>query len=151
MKNKDILLSLTVCLIPGTALADDKSSAPQEGDTVRLEEKISPKTRWIERLVKPLSNVVGSGLKKDGLSSSLDNQHSVDSSGAGGTSRQNERLSQQRIHQLAQQRVTGEVLTIRYLQPQQQYQVKLVSTQGEIHILYFDAYTGTQMQANTDN
>jgi hypothetical protein len=153
------LFFLLLCC--GTANANDGESQSadgkkvKQGDTIWLEEKISPTTTWIENLVKPLtvwmeqqinepgqqpdnSNAIQEGRltnEEDGSPnlSEVDPNNNVDPYLLIGT---------EQASVLAKEHIAGDVLHIKLMSKTKLYRVKLISKLGEIHIIFIRASSG---------
>lgn len=137
-----------------TTLTAAKLKAPREGDTIWLEEKIAPSTRWIENLVKPITVWMENKIQQEnpgskatamtpGVEPARDRPVVANSKGETATlDTQNNFITAGEASAIAQERITGNILRVKLLEQDNErprYRVKLISTGGEIHILYVDA------------
>ncbi|MGH1542674.1 MAG: PepSY domain-containing protein [Arenicella sp.] len=153
MKFRFLILLL---LFSGAAYSDDstqqsvESEDPKKGDTIWLEEKISPTTTWIENLVKPVT--VWMEQKINEPEQEVNKQESSQNGEQGSSSELNETepvdmeaasiISAKQASALAKNHIAGDVLYIKLLSKTNQYRVKLISKVGEIHIIYIKAVSG---------
>ncbi|MFK8022207.1 MAG: PepSY domain-containing protein [Pseudomonadales bacterium] len=133
-----------------------ENSAPREGKSVWLEKKIAKPTRWLENLVKPM-NIWLEGKIQAPIDNSANQQaerlpSDTLAPDTASTSVKSNRISADEAANAARQHVAGNVLKVKLItMPASQpmtaddsatrfaYRVKLISRQGEIHILYIDA------------
>jgi hypothetical protein len=128
-------------------------SSPKKGDTIWLEEKIAPSTRWIENLVKPLGIWMEKKIQPRYVADDKENSGTqpevelVPLPPSGG--QEGPIITPEQAAVVSKQYVQGEVLRIKLLESAHsvsRYRVKLISTAGEIHILYINAHTGVLIQ-----
>jgi len=138
----------------GQSVGDQSS---KQGDTVWLEEKISPTTRWLDNLVKPLTvwleqqihqpepelnSQTNSAQSAEEVNSALEQTQVNGSDNAIDPVSEAASITVEQAARIAQQHIAGEVLYIKLMPMVKQYRVKLISTLGEIHILYISAASG---------
>lgn len=153
------LILLLLCSL--TAHSDDgkdqsaDSKSPKKGDTIWLEEKISPPTRWIENLVKPLTVWMEQKINKpapepDIQQSNQENSQRIEDgttpdinqTGSDDMVLSSALISSEQASTLAKEHIAGDVLHIKLVSKTNQYRVKLISKLGEVHIIYIKASSG---------
>ena len=124
----------------------------KEGDSIWLEKKITPTTRWLEKMVKPLSTWMEQQIQspRNNLDSQQKN-HWVGPEGVSTTApdvSEDAIISARQAAASARRLIDGEVLKVKLLSLNQvpSYRVKLISTAGEIHIVYINAHSGALIQ-----
>jgi len=125
-----------------TSLNSDKPP-PKEGDSIWLEKKLAPSTRWIERVITPLNRWMEQ--KVQALRPNANRSAAADTE-PGRSDGSSVLLSELQISTIARQHTAGKVLAVKLLSAEQQqprYRIKLLSRKGIIHILFFDAKSGT--------
>lgn len=150
------LILLLFC--SGTANSDDgkepsvDSQDQKKGDTIWLEEKISPTTTWIENLVKPLTEWMEQQIQEpeqevDGQE--IDSQESEEKIILEPIAKKPDNaaeaasiISSEQAEVLAKNHIAGDVLYIKLVSKTNQYRVKLISKLGEVHIIYIKAVSG---------
>lgn len=136
---------------------DANTNTTKQGETIWLEKKLAPTTRWLEQIAKPVSSWMERKIQRqesDGVRSPpkttwMQPAPIADTESYPGSP---PRISTEQVSTAAKRHIAGEVLAVkllRFAQAAPQYRVKLLSTAGEIHILYFDAETGTIIQPTT--
>ncbi len=149
-------LSGTAAKEPATAmLPATKSDVPREGDAIWLEEKIAPSTRWIENLVKPITVWMERKIQKENPGSkttaittlrtpAADNPVVADRNVKTAiVETRNKIISVSEASAIANARIPGNILRVKLLERENaspRYRVKIISTDGEMHILYIDAF-----------
>jgi uncharacterized membrane protein YkoI len=129
---------------PATQQSPIETTAPtlREGDSIWLEKKLAPSTRWIERLIQPLNRWMEHKVQavkpaaNKALAAAIEPLRKTSDG---------EILSRQEVGAIAQRHTPGKVLAVKLLAPEQaqpRYRIKLLSPQGVIHLLYFDAKSG---------
>ncbi|MFT5577388.1 MAG: putative membrane protein YkoI [Paraglaciecola psychrophila] len=119
------------------------ATPPREGESIWLEKKLAPSTRWIERLITPLNRWMEQKVQAVKPAAGKALAAAIKPLRADGDSTL---LSKQQISAIAQQHAPGKVLAVKLLppaQPPQRYRVKLLSPEGVIRLLYFNAKSGT--------
>lgn len=161
MRVRLLILLLLSC---GTAAnADDgkeltgDSKSKKGGDTIWLEEKISPTTVWLENLVKPLTiwmeqqinepeqvfvDKAVDQVSNDDLDVRLIEVDPVN------VKENTVAITSEQASDLAKDHIAGDVLYIKLLSKTNQYRVKLISKVGEIHIIYIQAASGDVVTPN---
>jgi uncharacterized membrane protein YkoI len=132
------------------SIAEDEPTVEQ-GETVWIEEKIQPSTRWLEGLVKPMTSWMEGKIQKRQNDAQQSPQIVEKTPQAVNTdltfTSKDGVIDTQRIAQIARQAVPGQVLRVKLLQRSPlQYRVKLISTEGEIRMLYIHAHNGKILQ-----
>ncbi len=128
----------------------DGSREPKKGDTIWLEEKISPTTTWIESLVKPFTEWMEEAIQEP----ERDAPEIVPSPATGSDTKEvNENastdalkpqvlISKEQAQESAKELIGGDVLYIKLVSKTNQYRVKLISKLGEVRVIYIDASSG---------
>lgn len=166
MKIRLLILLLTCC---GTANAQDDeeqsvdSKSPKQGDTIWLEEKITPTTTWIENLVKPLTvwmeqqinepeqePNIQEGIQENFPRGEGENVPNLNETGPDNTVDPDSLISAEQASALAKAHIAGDVLYIKLISKTNQYRVKLISKLGEIHIIYIKAISGEIVSPNIE-
>ncbi len=148
-----IVSILLLTALANQALADDepvreapaKQDSPQV-ETVWIEEKIAPPTRWLEGLVKPMTSWMEGKIQKrqnDSQAPALVQTPKQTPTREDTEMIEGELIDPQQIALIAREAVPGQILRIKLLSRRPpQYRVKLISTTGEIRILYINAVSG---------
>ena len=127
------------------SIAEDEPTVEQ-GETVWIEEKIQPSTRWLEGLVKPMTSWMEGKIQKRQNDSQTPQvvETSPQTANTDVTfTLKDGVIDAQQITQIARQTIPGQVLKVKLLQRKPlQYRVKLISTEGEIRMLYIHAHNG---------
>ena len=164
MKIRLLILLLVCC---GTANAQDSeeqsvdNESPKQGDTIWLEEKISPTTTWIENLVKPLTVWmeqqinepeqeldIQEGIQENSPRGEEQNVPNIVETGNDNIVDPDSLISAEQASALAKKHIAGDVLYIKLISKSNQYRVKLISKLGEIHIIYIKAISGEIISPN---
>ncbi|MBX2847172.1 MAG: hypothetical protein KTR16_02535 [Acidiferrobacterales bacterium] len=150
-------LLILILFFSGTAHseADEKQNTdtqdPKKGDEIWLEEKISPTTTWIENLVKPLTVWMERKINapEPEIQNQRDSQHTGRENTLTPVNRDSEQtvdvaslIDEEQVAVLAKRHIPGDVLYIKLISKTSRYRVKLISTLGEIHIIYLNAVSG---------
>lgn len=163
MKIRFLIIPLLFSTI---ANADDDPNVDKQnttkGETVWIEEKISPTTTWIENLVKPLTvwmeqQVNGPKPEDNNQEVTQENSpHSEQEKAQSATQTDPEKtlspdsvIGSEQAGVLAKEHIAGDVLYIKLMSKTQQYRVKLISKLGEIHIIYINAISGEIVSPTT--
>jgi len=127
----------------GEVAAQKKNS---EGETLWIEKQMTPATRWAEGLVRPLTAWMERKIQDRDTPPEIkeDKPWLETQPGTPRVEQSNDKLiTARQASQVAQQFVAGEVLRVKLLESAlAQYRVKMISSTGEIHILYIDAHSG---------
>lgn len=134
----------------------DGSREPKKGDTIWLEEKISPTTTWIESLVKPFTEWMEEAIQEP----ERDAPETVRPATGNDTKEVNENastdvlkpqvlISKEQAQESAKELIGGDVLYIKLVSKTNQYRVKLISKLGEVRVIYIDASSGELAKKGT--
>jgi uncharacterized membrane protein YkoI len=142
--------------IEETPVVVAKPNNPQkEGKTVWLEKKLSPPTRWLENVVKPITTWMERKIQKEvhGSEEPVETLHPARGESDEDPLPTDEHvIDSERIAELASNLIPGQILRIKLLnRTPLQYRVKLISHDGEIHIIYINAHTGIIIQPLTES
>lgn len=139
------------------------SQKQKQGDTIWLEEKISPTTRWLESLVKPLTVWMEQQINEP-LAAPVtqpkqtleNNTNSVKQTGSNTAhdpaifiSPEQASISSEQASNMAKTHIAGDILHIKLMPKLGQYRVKLISKLGEIHIIFIHAASGQILSPNS--
>lgn len=139
------------------------SQKQKQGDTIWLEEKISPTTRWLESLVKPLTVWMEQQINEP-LAAPVtqpkqtfeNNTDSVKQTGSNTAydpaifiSAEQASISSEQASNIAKTHIAGDILHIKLMPKLGQYRVKLISKLGEIHIIFIHAASGQILSPNS--
>ncbi len=156
------LIILVMFSLPAYSNDEDNESTGN-GDTIWIEEKVSPTTTWLENLVKPLTvwmeQQLNSPAPNDAnqkISPEIDPNNERDTNTTvlakpDNAPDENQLIGSERAGQLAQEHIAGEVLFIKFIAATSRYRVKLISERGEIHIIYIQATSGDVIPSQNNN
>ena len=127
----------------------DKAKTEKEGKIIWLTKKIAPTARWVSTLVTPLSTWIEKKIQRSRASNEKHSKRTNIKSSLSLEPLSNKTalptLTPTQATQIATTQFPGEILLIKLLSFKQSaphYKVKLISSAGEIHILYINAHTG---------
>ena len=151
-----LLISNTAVLANDSKEAIVDSQNQKQGDTIWLEEKISPTTRWLESLVKPLTVWMEQQINEpiaDPITQPKqtleNNTDSVKQTGSNTAHDPAIFISAEQASNIAKTHIAGDILHTKLMPKLGQYRVKLISKLGEIHIIFIHAASGQILSPNS--
>ncbi len=156
MKHHFLFLLLFCC---SSANAQDSEKLnedalePKKGDTIWLEEKISPTTTWIESLVRPFTEWMEDAIQEPEreppeMVLPIVDEHVDEATATNSTVVEKSQvlIGVEQAKESARKLVDGDVLYIKLVSKTNQYRVKLISKLGEVRVIYIDASSGTLVE-----
>ena len=148
-----ILFLLLLCCSAASAQDSEELNEdgrePKKGDTIWLEEKISPTTTWIESLVRPFTEWMEDAIQEPERESPEVELPIVDNDIDEATATNPKVLEKSQVligveqaKELARKLVDGDILYIKLVSKTNRYRVKLISKLGEVRVIYIDASSG---------
>lgn len=138
-----LCLTLMLCLFVPKAIAAGEEAiqgdVEKPGATIWLEEKITPSSHWMEELVQPMTRWMEERLHGQSPQQRRNDKAAVPQAGTEPEPLDATFIDKAQAIAVARESHEGEVLHCKLLPASQRFRVKLLTNQGEIHIVYVDA------------